>query len=311
MSELKDKKRYGIIATIGVITLVALLVTYSFLPVFLREKGGLHRSFEKAQWYLENDRYSDLTIEYDYAPDAVPTFKARGMLIQRMEQYCEKDSIEDVLDDQISFNDIEMRYTEQYVQMLTEKYSDLESRDDRLVLHVFYLNGEWKQDNVLGLSYGGTNIVIFEEQIRSVASQSRNLSPADIESSVLVHEFGHILGLVGIDYNSDHNIEGHHCDESQGDCVMAASVEVRMGGFSQKPPTDFCPLCQDDISDIRVMEDGWSIEEYLTSGVMIGELVIGVSWIAVFMSESSKDEKELYQEHYGNDFQKKGGKKLY
>lgn len=308
---MEKKKKYGVVGAIAVITLVALLLTYSFLPVFLRDTGGLYKSYEKAQWYLEDDRYSELVIEYDYTPDSYPNEQVRDMLEGKIEKYCEKDSVETVLDDQISFNDVKGTYTQEYVQMLTDKYQDYESDGDELALHIMFLNGAWEEDNVLGLTYGGNNIVIFEDQIRSVSSQSSNLNTVDIEKAVLVHEFGHVLGLVGIDYDSDHNVQGHHCDESDGDCVMAASVEVRVGGFSEKPPTDFCSLCQNDILDISGMEDGWGLEEYMTTGVLAGEGIVGMAWVMVVYSEEPKKEHEVYNEYYGKDFEKKGGKKLY
>ena len=178
-----------------------------------------------------------------------------------------------------------------------------------MVIHVTYLDGEWKEDNVLGLSYGGDRIVIFMETIINVAQRSQNIQAVDIESSVLVHEWGHLLGLVGIGYESGHEDPEyqHHCDESAGSCVMNADIEIRMGRYSDPPPTDFCVLCQEDMLRIKEMEDEPGLEEYLTIGVIAGIAIVAVGWILVLIpkKEDKKQEFDVYKEHYNEDFGKR------
>lgn len=77
--------------------------------------------------------------------------------------------------------------------------------------------------NIIGVNIAGTTmIVIFKDVIKSTEDGSLNATAKFMEQSTLVHEFGHVVGLVnaGVAMNTDHQDEehGHHCDDSQ--CVM-------------------------------------------------------------------------------------------
>lgn len=85
------------------------------------------------------------------------------------------------------------------------------------------------EDNkvVLGAAYLNTSFVIYESTIREIAGRTGAPSREVLESTVMQHEFGHILGLVnlGTDLTSDHQDEenGHHCDVE--DCLMYHQAE--------------------------------------------------------------------------------------
>lgn len=93
---------------------------------------------------------------------------------------------------------------------------------------VLFVNGYIVQEgmtnpNIIGVNIAGTTmIVIFKDVISSVASGSSTTTAKFMEQSTLVHEFGHVVGLVnaGVTMNTDHqdSEHGHHCDNSQ--CVM-------------------------------------------------------------------------------------------
>ncbi|MCK5343984.1 MAG: hypothetical protein KAR20_11300, partial [Candidatus Heimdallarchaeota archaeon] len=79
----------------------------------------------------------------------------------------------------------------------------------------------------------------------------------DYEKSVVIHEFGHLLAMVNIGYQSDRNHEdtqGSHCIND--DCVMYRSVEtVSIGSLitqeDPKPPTDFDNDCRSDMANLK------------------------------------------------------------
>ncbi len=301
-------KRYGLITLVAVITVIVVLVTAASLPGYIRKTGNLYKSFEYAQMYIEDDTYRELIIEYDYVPGLEPSHRAMDGLKDVVYTYTDKKSVIERTDDQVAFRDTEQIYTEDDVFQLVDTYKSYQRGGNTMVLYVLYLDGTWKEENVLGLSFGGDKIIIFMHTIINVAGRSQNLNPQDIETSVLIHEFGHILSLVGMDHESDHEDPDyeHHCDESAGSCVMAADVQIRMGRYSEPPPTDFCALCQADIEQIRQMEDDPDIEEFITAAALIGQVVIGVGWIVVLVpkKKDKEDEYLLYSEQYGSDLNK-------
>lgn len=297
-------KRYGYITIVAAVTVVAVLVTASSLPGYIVEKGDLYEPFEYAQMYLNDEPYSKLIIEYDHVPGYQPSYIAMERLEEIITNYTNKTVIH-IVDDEISFRHTRRVYNKEHVFELSDTYKDHERGGDTMVLHVMYLDGRWEEQNVIGLSYRGDRIVIFMETIINIADRSDNLEPHQIESAVLIHEFGHLLSLVGIGYDSEHEDEDnkHHCDESAGRCVMNADVEVRMGRYTEEPPIVFCELCEQDIEYIRQMERSGGVEERITALVIIGIMAVGIGWIVILIpkKEVKEEEYSIYNDHYGND----------
>jgi len=211
--------------------------------------------------YLRGRPYDALFIEIDYVKGFPPSEEAIDHLRDRIGGYCEKGSI---TVDWKAFDSDDDRYTLEEIVELEREHRTSWRHDGTIVLYVLYLNGEYSGNrNALGLAYYADAFVVFKERIEDVATTRLDnpflVSSNDIEKSVLVHEFGHLLGLVNINYRSgrDHEDPEHenHCIHE--DCVMNAQIEttaianlINTGGTSNKPPTDFCADCQADLHTI-------------------------------------------------------------
>lgn len=311
-------KKYALLGTIWVLVVIAALITHSFLPAYVKERGDLYESFEYSQMYLENEPYSDLIIEYDYVEGHRPNETAIDILEEKVEKYTDKENVESVVDDQISMNHTqELFYDRNDISKLNDIYMDNGREGDTISIHVLYLDGEWKEkENVLGLSKRPYQIVIFsrvvEESAESLDTQlDKDIFKLDVEAPVLVHEFGHLLSLVGLGYESDHEDPEYsgHCDESEGDCVMAGSVEVK-GDSVERPPLEFCELCQEDLEKIREMEDSFGFEDLVSFGTISGQYFVGIWASSVIIVragkkfESKTDYKDL--ERTGQSYTQKG-----
>ena len=98
-----------------------------------------------------------------------------------------------------------------------------------------FIDGEYSENtengSVLGVAYRNTSFVIFEETIQQFSGQPLAPSKTVLESTVLNHEFGHLLGLVnaGTTPQSDHqDVEhGRHCTTE--DCLMYWTAETGEG----------------------------------------------------------------------------------
>jgi len=131
---------------------------------------------------------------------------------------------------------------------------------DRVGLYLLYIGGTFKDNaNVLAATYLSLSIVVFKSEITKYVPQS---GPCDsimvvneckVERSVLVHEFGHVLGLVDLIFASprshhDEQNPGHCTNES---CVMYHSIEIYRGGFAKSPPSGLDHDCLDDLAIVR------------------------------------------------------------
>lgn len=112
--------------------------------------------------------------------------------------------------------------------------------------YFFFADGNYASNqNVLGVAYKNTSMVLFQSRIEELSGGIGQPSTTLLTSSVLAHEFGHILGLVnaGSPLQSNHQDEanGRHCDVM--DCLMYYAVESTAGlddliGLSSPPDLD-------------------------------------------------------------------------
>jgi hypothetical protein len=109
------------------------------------------------------------------------------------------------------------------------------NNNNEIAVFAFFANGEYagNSDNssVLGIAYRNTSFVIFEETIRDYTSGVLAPDLSVLETTVINHEFGHILGLVntGSTPQSDHQDTAHgkHCNVD--DCLMYWTAETGEG----------------------------------------------------------------------------------
>ena len=98
-----------------------------------------------------------------------------------------------------------------------------------------FLDGEYSENTedgtVLGVAYRNTSFVIFEATIQGFSNQPLAPSTSVLESTVLNHEFGHLLGLVNagsIMVNDHQDVpHGRHCTSE--DCLMYWTAETGEG----------------------------------------------------------------------------------
>jgi hypothetical protein len=121
------------------------------------------------------------------------------------------------------------------------------------VLGYLYLNGaDADNPNVIGLAYRGASIAVFEGTIQSDASAGE---AAPVTTTVMIHEFGHELGLVGIDGSAPNEDPNHPYHSSDPNDVMYWAVDstALLGGLlgGSGPPTQFDSADLADLSTVK------------------------------------------------------------
>jgi hypothetical protein len=197
-------------------------------------------------------------VEIDYVEGFSPTPEVLDLLKSRINFYCDKDQILIFKD---SIPKSKSSYSLDDIKNLEEQYRDYYRSKSDIVAYILYLNGAYSDNNdVLGIAYSPSSIAIFKEKIHgiNIPLWATNLvDTVDYEKSVMIHEFGHLLAMVNIGYQSDRNHEdtqGSHCIYDH--CVMYRSVEtVSIGSLitqeDPKPPTDFDDDCRSDLANLK------------------------------------------------------------
>lgn len=164
---------------------------------------------------------------------------------------------------QIIENQIPLPGTAPYV---TNEIRDIEddvrtkfTTDNELAIFVFFADGNAQTDTqtsvTLGSAYRNTSIVLYERTLQEISASPQTPDRVTLETTTLLHEFGHLLGLVNIqndDIHTDHEdpLNAKHCVVEE--CLMyfetqltRAQLAQRLSRMMEIPELD--PLCIADL----------------------------------------------------------------
>ena len=177
---------------------------------------------------LLTSEYSRLEIEIDYVSGFQPTQTALNNLQNFLELRLNKPGgISILLDDELSSPGLSS-FTTQQVYEIEKEHRDAFTHDNTLSAYFVILDAPYQQQNVLGVAYFNTSMALFESVIRENTGGLGQPNASTVESSVLMHEFGHILGLVntGSPQVTVHEDESHenHCNNEN--CLMYWAIQT-------------------------------------------------------------------------------------
>jgi predicted Zn-dependent protease len=100
---------------------------------------------------------------------------------------------------------------------------------DQFAIYILFTNGVFTDNNVLGAAYRNSSMVVFGKNIKDNSGGLGQPSRVKLESTVLEHEIGHVLGLVDIgsamQTNHKDATHGNHCNNSG--CLMYYSADTK------------------------------------------------------------------------------------
>ena len=207
---------------------------------------------------LSDDKYTSMVVEIDYEAGYMPEQSSTDLLKTRLEQVCDKPQGIEIFLTETNF-DHEGQWSASDVREKgwNEKSNNPQS-DSTLYWQAIFPSGQYANDGVLGVAVDASTIAIFGEAVDDAEGPIFNRPSAEeIENSVLVHEFGHLLGLVNLVYQSpvDHEDEEHKGHSNNEDSVMYWAIESANIGniITGELPNDFD---SDDLNDLAGMLSG-------------------------------------------------------
>lgn len=192
---------------------------------------------------LSSNKYNTLIIEVQYMPGFAPnattltnlqTFlntiinKPNGIIITTTQ-------INSIGNSSLSLSD---------AQTIEKNNRTITNNKDTIGVYALFTDGDYAQNTgngkVLGVAYSGTSIVMFGKSIADNSGRGGGPSRVQLESIVIEHEFGHLLGLVNIGTPMQTNhidaAHGNHCNVQN--CLMYYEAENGfLGGLGNNIPT--------------------------------------------------------------------------
>lgn len=180
---------------------------------------------------VSDDTYDHWIIEIDYMEGHRPSSSAVNLIKDRLGTIVSKATIDVRIDDALPATG--GAYSTRDLQRLTDNHLDAKTSGNTVVTHVIYLDGHSSSDTsngkVLGVALGDHQTVgIFHETIRSQTAGLVSLyTTTQVERVVLLHEMGHIIGLVdnGLKMQTNHEDPEHQGHSNNENSVMYWAVE--------------------------------------------------------------------------------------
>lgn len=222
----------------------------------LADKAYLHnlRIGASAKDLLRSDRYTALRVEIQYmegfAPDQTSLNNLRVFLEQYLDKpdgiYLEVKQIDPAADKIINRED---------VLELERNSRSVYTNGKELGLYILYTNGRYINEKIAGLAYRNTSAVLFGQMIRDHSGKIGQPDRTKLETTVLLHEVGHLLGLInkGSDMVSDHQDEDHHGHCNNKECLMYFRIgtDDRYGYLVKGRIPELDVHCQADLQALK------------------------------------------------------------
>jgi hypothetical protein len=204
---------------------------------------------------LSSDNYTKLQVEIQYMTGFRPTTEAMDRLSTFLSNRLNKSGGISLVYTEISAQG-KTKYSLDDIRNIESENRSAYTDDKTIATYFLFLDGEYSENSgnakVLGIAYYNTSMVIFEKTIKDLSGGFGEPSTNKLESTVINHEFGHILGLVNIGSPMQNNHQdvphGAHCDN--GDCLMNWTAETgdavgNLIGGAPVPSLD--PNCLNDL----------------------------------------------------------------
>lgn len=179
-------------------------------PTAVDTTANLKKTGDSAKDLLANADYDKLHVEIAYVKGFRPTQAAMDGFVAYLKSRTFKEEINLVYSELPSPDKEKLTLDE--IAELEKKHRTVYNQGKTLGVYIYFADAPAEEDDedkdlvTLGAVYRNTSMIIHESTVRKLAGQSIFISDADVESSTLNHEFGHLLGLVnlGISPVNDH-----------------------------------------------------------------------------------------------------------
>lgn len=133
-----------------------------------------------------------VAVEVDRSPRAQLNVDPHSVLGEELRKHGRKRKVTAGSDGAVPAQDV---YTADGVREISATAGQARSDKDRPSVYVLSLEGRYEDENVTGVAFAATSFAVFPDQIHGGLL---GMNAEDFETAVLVHELGHLFGLVNL-----------------------------------------------------------------------------------------------------------------
>lgn len=181
--------------------------------------------------FLAANKYDKLMVEIQFVKGFAPTTEAVTNLENFLQQRLNKPSGITIVQSEVP-SPGKTSYTASDIRSIESSARTQKTNGKTLTAYFFFADGDYSEGSgngkVLGIAYGNSSMAIFGKTLREFSGGISQPPLRTIETTVMLHEFGHILGLVnnGTAMQSSHQDTPHgkHCNDQS--CLMYYTAET-------------------------------------------------------------------------------------
>lgn len=178
---------------------------------------------------LSNKKFTDIYIEVMYVDGFKPSAETLTNLKNFIGSRTYKTNI--IIEERLINITLKSIYSIEDVRSIEDANRSIFSFENQLAISALFLNGKSSSDTetttILGTAYRNTSFVIYEETIKAASNNILGPSKIILESTVILHEFCHLLGLVNFGTNmvANHEDTAHSAHCTVENCLMYYLIE--------------------------------------------------------------------------------------
>ena len=223
--------------------------------------------------HLLLDSFPDdtLTVEIAYQRSVGPPPSAAvSTLLDRIHETCSKASVSV---DEHAFDSAARTFGDSDLTALDRQLRQDWPAPGSMSLFYVYLDGSYAPDNsVIGLAFRASSIAVFEGAIDSDSSLLGD--SAAVTTTVMIHEFGHDLGLVGVFGHVPNEDLRHPPHSDDPNDIMYWEVDTtQIALLGANPPTQFDAADMSDLSMMKATPIPYEVLPWVVLGICVAATV--------------------------------------